>query len=161
MKVTIKIAIVILAFSFIATSYCQSRSFAITIAAPQDIVKMGAAVQVDITFKNISDQDLPVFIPFDETGIAMAFDIDVRDNTGAPAHETAIGLHVHQKTRKPVIISGPTKVIPPGGEIERSTNLAKVFDLSKHGTYSIQVTKVDPNHKSIVKSNTITIAITP
>lgn len=57
--------------------------------------------------------------------------------------------------------SGLGTVIPPNKSITEFINLAKWFDLSKAGEYTLQVNKRDPISKVIVESNKVTIKVVP
>jgi hypothetical protein len=151
----------VVASTFIVTGHCQTGSFGISITISQNTIRTGANLQLQIKVKNISDHDLSLFVPFDETGIAQMFDVNVRDSAGASVPETAVGMHVHGKTAEPPLISGPVKTISPGKEIDRNTDLTRIFDLAKPGTYTVQVTRMDFDQKVLVKSNIITITVTP
>lgn len=155
-------ALFLLVFSVLLTGNAQSGSFAISIAIANNRISSGTTEEdLQINLTNISSHDLSIYSPFAETGIAQMFDIDVRDSTGASAQETSLGMYVHGKTSKQKMTSGPTQLISSGKTLARSTNLAAIFDLTKPGTYMVQVTRSDRDRKVLVKSNVITITVTP
>jgi hypothetical protein len=67
----------------------------------------------------------------------------------------------------PTILSGPRLssrfgfFVEPGKDNKESLPIDKQFDLTKPGRYSLQVEKEDRTTKTVVKSNTLVLTITP
>jgi hypothetical protein len=148
--------------------------FSVTISTPGSEVKIGSTVELTITTKNISAQNIyHGFVAGGPPGRSV--DIDLRDSGGNPVLETPYGRKAHGKDRKPW--SGSSFVervlVKPGETFDEKVDLSKEYDLSRAGTYTIQVQRSDlvsneqlKSHAKMgigntVKSNTITITMTP
>jgi hypothetical protein len=44
---------------------------------------------------------------------------------------------------------------------EHHLNMLEFYDIHEPGTYTIQVAHLDPESNTVVKSNTITVTVTP
>ena len=129
----------------------------IGISAPQDTVQSGSEVQIEVTITNTSDQNLR-YRPLSWPDVKE----DVRDSQGRPAPETAYGRELHARHIRPTAGSFPgTRILEPGDNVRYRYPLTVIYDLSRPDTYTVQVQRQDPVTKTIVKSNTITVTVTP
>ena len=156
-----KIASTALICGSVFAAYGQHRDFSISIATAQTSFGAGKDIPIDISVNNISDHQIPIFVSPGESGIALAFEITVFDETGSRVTETVEGKNAHGKTNVPRTISGGTVMIPVGGNYKSTTHINKIFDLTKSGTYTVEVQKLDKTNKVLIKSNVLTITITP
>lgn len=156
-----KLAVFALMSGCSAVSYGQQAEFTLCIATPQTTVKTGADIPIEIKLRNISDHTIPIFVSPGESGIGLAFDVSVLNENGAKVPETPAGLQAHGKTNRPNTISGGTMVIAVGGEKKYITHISKIFDISAPGQYTVQVQKLDKANKIVVKSNTLTLTVSP
>lgn len=159
MGIVAKVAIFAFMSGSAAMSYAQNAEFALCISTPQTTVKSGADIPVDIKIRNISNHGIPIFVSPGESGIALAFDVIVLDDTGAKVAETAAGLQAHGKTNRPNMISGGTMRIAVGGNREYTTHIDKIFNISISGQYTVQVQKLDKVSNIVVKSNILSFTV--
>jgi hypothetical protein len=148
--------------------------FSVTISTPGSEVKTGSVVELTVTTKNISAQNIyHGFVAGGPPGRSV--EIDLRDSGGNPVLETPYGRKAHGKDRRPW--SGSSFVervlLKPGETFDEKVDLSKEYDLSRAGTYTIQVQRSDlvsdeqlKSHSKMgiantVKSNKITITVTP
>src|SRR5258706_741466 len=137
----------------------EKPPFTITISTPQVTVKAGLDVRLKVTMMNTSDRDINYTV-----GTGPIIDIDIRDAGGKPLSETPDGRKIHGTDRK---VAGPgsgTVVrvpLKPGETLDGESILNQEYDLSIPGKYTIQAVRADPISKNVVKSNTITVTVTP
>ena len=51
--------------------------------------------------------------------------------------------------------------VKPGATFEDHVDLTSIYDLSQPGKYTVQVQRTDAVSKTLVKSNTVTVTVTP
>jgi hypothetical protein len=152
----------------------------ITISAPMTTVKAGAAVPLRLTLTNTSDSPLGVQafgVEAPPYGVVRLRDLDIqiRDSDGKPVAETQFGKLIHGRYVPPREVKpdhsrplrpGPggsralASVIEPGQTLIEESDLAKEFDLSMPGEYTVQGMRRDKAGK-LVESNVIRLTITP
>jgi hypothetical protein len=144
---------VILALTCLVYGQNQKPSFAISIKAPQNVVREGAKAIIEITVSNISDH----VVRFSGEGGspdwgAFDFGFDVRDSSGSRPLETNYFKAAQGEEQGPgpqVTLDGgglPNVMIIPldGGEsgadlpMNTRTDLARLFKLTP-GTYTVQI----------------------
>ena len=139
-----------------------SKSPAVSLVAslPQDSVKAGSPVVVQITITNRRKSEISL-----DRNWMMAF--DVRDNQGAQPLTRRGEILIQHAPRKP----GEVLDLPTGGgpylqlsskeTVNVSQAIPDLFDLSQPGTYTIQVHVPDPAGDGVVRSNTVSVTIVP
>lgn len=123
----------------------------LSIRAKESSVKSGAAIWVDVTLENKSDQDLLVFrvlTSVDDDQGGWLYNADVQNEKGQKPPRTKF---------KTGIGSGASIPLQPGKTITDRINICKLYDVSQPGKYSIQVYRPDGS----LRSNTITVTVTP
>ena len=141
----------------------QRPPFTLTISAAKTSVPVGSPMTLIAEMKNVSDKDI-------FTGITMTGDrvqlhhIDIRvlDKDGKPVPETEHGMLIHGRHPRGSTVINHAFSIPvaPGESTPEDYDLAKEFELTKPGTYSVQAQRLDYASQILVKSNTITFTIT-
>jgi hypothetical protein len=129
--------------------------FSIVIRAPKTVVRAGMPVEIRIRMTNRSDREI-VPLAFYSLGADIAYKYEVRDKSGK---------HVANKTIfHPIYASGFDRSLKRGESADEESSLVSdVRDMSAPGQYTIQVSRtVSENPKDgIVRSNTITVTVTP
>jgi hypothetical protein len=153
------LAVIPLASKTTAQVASEKPPFTITISTPQATVKAGLDVKVEATMTNTSDQDVSYAV-----GVGPIINVDVRDAEGKPVSETPEGRKIHGTDRR----DGPGGVLTviriplkPGKTLAGESILSKEYDLSKPGKYTVQAHRFDGVSMTMVKSNTITLTVTP
>jgi hypothetical protein len=131
-------------------------TFSLTISTPQNTVRVGSDVKLEITMTNTSDQD--IFYGADLGGKVQPFAVDVRDTSGNLVPKRP------RKDKEPR--GGSFLLIPihPAKSIKREWILNKDFDISKPGRYTVQAKReAGATNSGVlhVKSNRITITVVP
>lgn len=131
--------------------------FSLTIETKKSTVKAGSAVWVEVKMENKSDHDLSVYraISGDLDQCGWVYRVHIRDTKGVEPSQT--------KFAQSVGVGGSGGYIPlrPEKTITDRCNVAKLYDLSRPGKYTIQVERLDEQSKAFVESNTITVTVTP
>lgn len=161
-------------------------SFSLAISTSSDVVKAGSEVRVKISLVNRSDHDIGLNVERTcPCGEAHA-NIEVQDEKGVRAPLTRRG-HIMRGEAVDSVAEGPTGTqtgnaaqpapgrveddlvvgsdffytLQPGKALNDVILANKLYDLSKPGKYSIQVSRFDPESKTTVTSNTITVTVVP
>lgn len=142
--------------------------FSVTISAPQ-AVKVGSAAILNIAVTNTSSTTTPFSSGYGEDQGEFGCDFSVLTAEGKPAPETRYMKAVEGKDQGP----GPQLVIStrslstrlaPGESMKFRADLNKLFDLEP-GKYTVQLSRFESawegRPEAVVKSNTITITVTP
>jgi len=140
-------------------SHAPEQSLKITIAAAQNSVMAGEPIKIAVTMKNISDHDIKLVAMGSNSTAELNYEIIARDKNGEMLNETIYGKGLKGG------VAGSRKLftLKPGAEITETSNINKLYDMSMPGEYVIQVEKELPasEGKGTVKSNTITVTVTP
>jgi len=117
--------------------------------------RVGYPVEVTILLTNTSDRDMSGAVA-DQMGLASGYKYDVRDEDGNPVKRQQWQGPVIGRTRD----SGPVR---PGETRTQRSEITSAYDLSKPGTYTIQVSRPvsDEPGAALVKSNAVTVTILP
>lgn len=144
----------------------KNPTISVTITAISDVVKLGSEVRIKVTVTNKSDRDKWLGTSSGKSQGEVLNLVDVRDEQGnAPTrtkyHRVLRGENAGdhpQEVMKRDVVGSLTK---PGESVTEEIILNKLYDLNKSGKYEIQVEHEDPETKALVKSNTITVTVTP
>jgi hypothetical protein len=143
----------------------SASDFSMTIQTVSRTIKAGAPVWVDVTESNNSDkiQLFPrpnatdrggnVFITdvWDSKSLRCAESTFYRKFQG---HLTPEEMHEEMTSTDLGMYGGNVPLVKPGGAVEYQMDIGRLYDLSKPGTYTIQVQRP-------VQSNKITVTVTP
>jgi Carboxypeptidase regulatory-like domain len=140
-------------------SHALEQSLKITIAAAQSNVMAGDPIKIAIRMKNISDHDITMVAVGGNTQAELNYEIIARVKNGEMLNETIYGKGLKGG------VAGSRKLftLKPGAEITETSDINKLYDMSMPGEYVIQVEKELPasEGKGTIKSNTITVTVTP
>src|SRR5215475_1002556 len=136
-------------------SHAQEQSLKITIVAAQNGVKAGDPIEITVTMKNMSDHDITMGKLVSNTHAELNNEIIVRDKNGEMPNETRYKKGI----KEGVAGSRRRFTLKPGEEITETSNINKLYDLSRPGEYTVQVEKELPASevKGTIKSNTIAV----
>ena len=149
-----------------ANSARPGPSTSLSIGAVQDSVKVGSPVALKVICKNTSNHDIKVVTEIHNYHLK----VDVRDAKGNLVPDTPLGsiwnghgepdmARITPEDLKGNAVYGTLK---PGESSISELNVAKRYELSRPGKYTIQVQIADFEDPSrLVKSNTITVTLIP
>jgi hypothetical protein len=141
----------------------QRPRFTLTITAAKSSVPVGSPMALVAEMKNVSDRNIYTGVVVTGDGVQLHH-IDIRflDKDGKPVPETDHGMLIHfRHPRGSTMINHAFSMpVPPGESATEDFDLAKEFDLTKPGEYSVQAQRLDYPTQTLVKSNTMTFTIT-
>ena len=154
------------------TSAQQRPAYTVTVFASPTVVKAGSDVKLTITIKNVSDATIYHIVISGKPG--RNWWILVRDNQGKSVYETSNGRKIHgndpsQHPWSGSVFSGRYP-IKSAETFQQTIDLSNEYDLTKPGTYSIQVMRSDVfteddikmgKSGTPVKSNIVTLDVRP
>jgi hypothetical protein len=139
----------------------------LTISAPRDSAKVGSDVLVNIALANITKHIVYVGLVLLDNGAECEYTVDARDLKGNLApyakHGRALrGVPLKGEVREHLCadFSGFPKELQPGETQDDAILASGIYDLTKPGKYTIQVSRTYGEAKTVVKSNTITLTVT-
>jgi hypothetical protein len=138
--------------------------YSITISTQHSTVKVGSPIVLRIITKNVSDHVINrILISGSGTEKLSKFRIDLRDESGNLVKETPYGRTVHgtvpDRPHGGSMIIGE-EPLDPGQTLDQELDLSKEYDLSRPGTYTVRLRRLDFHVKDI-NSNAVSITVTP
>ena len=154
----------ILAIQSAGTPPSTRPSISVTISTPSAVVKLGSELAIKMVITNKSDHEMLLGKPAGKPGQGEFLNlIEVRDE-----HGNAVGkTKYYRQIRGEEFVDGGISVsvssfrVKPGESVEEEVLVNKLYNIDKAGKYTIQVQHDDPETKALVKSNTITVIVTP
>jgi hypothetical protein len=149
-----------------------SAPLSLSIKADSDAARPNLPVDVLVDTKNVSTHSIVLRRQEraqDPAMLGSVFRIDVLDSQGNAPIETGLSQSTNNRADTPpdsaLMISaraaGTVLSIGPGEVWRNTIRVSDLYDLSKPGQYTIQVRRWDDETKTWVKSNTITVTVTP
>lgn len=167
----IKIRILLLAVLFTAVSAGavgaagrgrnQGPPASLKIRTTAKVLKAGSLVSVDVELTNTSKRKLWIYRP-----AVLAFQVDLRGPQGKPVRfgysedvrekngRRGIRLHTYAGSVWHILLV-------PGQALNDSLEISSYYDLRKPGKYTLRFLWKDPQTDWVVKSNTVTLTVTP
>jgi hypothetical protein len=156
--------------NIITVTVTQARPFVLRIAGYSDgefgpddrlAAKAGANIGINIEKKNVSKLEIDCSSAMNNlTGVDDRYQYDIRDSSGTPVGKRAI-----EERSFPYSRGGDRTAPCKPGESAWSNNvtLTRLYDLSRPGVYTIQVSRPisDNPTDGAVKSNKIAVTVTP
>jgi len=142
-----------------ASAQSSQPPFSISITAEKPEIKAGSDVYIKIQMTNTANHAVDC-TRAPSNGSDRAYQYEVREIGGAPPSKVArphpeIGETFH---------SWPCVLNPGESTTMDDSLISKLYDLSRPGKYSIRASRFisgDRKENGVVKSNTITITVTP
>ena len=142
----------------------QKASFTMSISLVHGTVKPGSEVPVTVEATNTSAGPFDFIIA---RGGASLYTIQVFDSAGKAVPLTPFGAalqrgrYLHEEGKPPRVLVGSAggHTIAPGETAKDMVDLDERFDLSKPGSYTVQLERLDPATKLTVKSNIVTLTV--
>jgi hypothetical protein len=130
--------------------------FSITIRAEKPVVRAGSDIWIKIQMTNMSNHDVDCSSAY-VNGIDRRYQYDIRDGGGSSMKKTS---------EHPELVPGQFQLctLKPGeSTTSRDSRISWLHDLSRPGKYLVYVSRgvSDDEKDGFVKSNTITITVTP
>jgi hypothetical protein len=147
---------------------CAEPEVSLTVSVSQTTFKAGSEIAAKIVLWNKSTQAIPVAVDF-YPGAEADYRAEVLGSDGKPAPRTEYGRKFalggfNSSVGNAVLGPLGSKALfdePDGDKITSTMVINKLFDLSKPGKYSVQVSREVGKANTLVKSNIITVTIAP
>lgn len=145
-------------------------AFSLSLSAKQAQIKVGELIQLVVLLKNTSGNVIQDYVTHSKLGsVGYGFFMTILDGNGnSPAmtkyYRHQIGQYLPGEQEKDVNdVGGRIDFFPlqPGESVERDVNVQRFYDIEQPGKYQIWVEKIDEKSQIRVKSNTITVTVTP
>jgi len=150
------------------SSQKATPSISIGITVSQSVVAAGTSVELHILVTNVSKGLIHMSRNNGKDSATLSFyTADLRDTKGSVPPETTFNRklrgEVHSTPENGGIITGSPIIFPlqPGETLKDDMILNDLFDLKVPGKYTVQIQHEDPVTHNPVKSNIITLTITP
>jgi hypothetical protein len=126
------------------------------------VVKASTNVLIDVVLTNVSGHDPGIS---DCILQELNYHIEVSKEDGKSAQLTSFGhqLYVKPIDQSPLMskMSRAVELLKPGQTVKPTLLASRVYDLSQSGVYKLQVERRIPFTDTFVKSNVITVTVTP
>ena len=132
----------------------QGSPFSLTLQAVNATVQQGAPILVELTTTNNLSQPLKL----GKSNPGSEYQMDVRDAQGQPVAQTAL----YKDLQNPqYVFRLTTQILKPQESAKEQVDIGKFFDLTKPGTYSVQIQRLVPRQygSGTVKSNIVKLTI--
>jgi hypothetical protein len=144
----------------VKTAQSAKPSFSITVSTKQEVIKIGSRCTIAISVKNIADHEITTGRILGE----LPFEMNVKDEEGKARPESTLRK---EKRRLRNADPGGCEMslvferIKPGESTLEGADVNEHYDITKAGKYTIQVHRLDPDSQTEVRSNIITVTVTP
>jgi hypothetical protein len=150
--------ILALAILCVGAARADVLPFSIAINAPANRIKSGDDLPMTVVLRNMSSQKSIIHTSLGKTNAEIEYDIRVKHADGTAVPKTPYEQNLEAKGTRG---SAGLCILNPGDTCEERTNVANLYDLTKPGTYVIQVGRTPGDGSAVVTSNTITVQVTP
>jgi hypothetical protein len=130
-------------------------SFTLTISTDEDTARAGDKIPLLTDVTNTSDHEIVY-----DTAMSK-LDIQVRDAQGSLAALTEGGREFRRQFGTGGSLYNLQHIKPGATVHTRVPGVQELYDMRRPGDYTIQVSQFDGETKTWVKSNTITVTVTP
>jgi acetyl esterase/lipase len=142
----------------IASQTNGNASFLIAISAHGDEVPVGSDAVVAITLRNLSDHQILFSHRPGTNNPEFSYTIEVRNAAGRMAEETAYGREARERQQTE---DRTVDYVQPGQSVVQTAHIARLVNLSRPGAYRVRVSRRDPESKTVVVSNEVTLNVVP
>jgi hypothetical protein len=147
----------LMVFAAISSGFGQTAKppFTITISADKPTVVAGSHVYIKIKLTNTSDHNVDRSTAY-SNGLDRKYIYDVRDEDGKSVEKPG----EHHELNGVSLAMGE---LAPGDSVDGETRITTLYDLTKPGQYTVQLSRYIGNDEKqgVVQSNTITITVLP
>jgi hypothetical protein len=142
-------------------------SFSVTLSAERREAKVGSPMPLKLTMTNTSEHDLHLSVRILQAKAlnyvpvtVRHIDVELYDSGGNPVPRTDYGKTVRGQCGE-CGGGGTRDDLKPGESLNEEADLTKEFDIKKPGSYTVRAQRMDEDNKLQVKSDLITLTLTP
>jgi len=146
-------------------STSPAPTFSIEVAPPVGPIRLGVPLNVIVTVTNISDKDIYWVADFGKDTIYKAFAfLLVKD--GREVETTFFHRKITGRTRAddPLEVEHSNLMPfphPPGKMFTMTIDLTRLYKITEPGLYTLDVSRIDDDSKTTVRSKTLTLKVVP
>jgi hypothetical protein len=136
-------------------------AISISISTPHTTVHIGEAITIRVELKNTSKGEIKVASVVNHEQAELNYQMVMLDSAGHPVPLTNWGKAVAK--RQVIIVSLVVLPLAPGKTWVETTELTKLFEITKPGTYTVRAGRKWPETKTgkMEWSNALTLTVTP
>ncbi|MHB8410922.1 MAG: hypothetical protein ACYDDI_03130 [Candidatus Acidiferrales bacterium] len=139
-----------------------SAPLSLTISGAKATAKAGSTVQIDVVARNISGHDILLQMYYLHPYVEITGRVNIVNRNGENVSETEFG---REALGHPATAAVNGKLVDIALKTDKSfmyqLNIDELYDLSRAGKYTVQMERFDEGSKTFVKSNKITVTVTP
>lgn len=141
-------------------AHASPSAISVSISAPNTTVHIGQPIPIRVETKNTSNNEVRIVKVVGQGQAELNYQVVVLDAAGRPVPQTTYGKAV--TNREILVTSRVVLSLPPTKTSAQTTDLAKMFEITSPGTYTVRVGRTWPETKAgkMVWSNTLTLTIT-
>lgn len=137
----------------------SGQAISVSISTANTTVHLGQPIPIQIQLKNTSKSEVRFGKVLGHGHAELDYQIALLDSAGHPVPQTKYGNAA--ANRQVVIFSQEFLPLAPAETTVHRTELTKLFNITKPGTYTVRVGRTwPPKSKNIVWSNSLTITVT-
>ena len=134
-------------------------SISVSISTPNTTVRVGQPIPIRIDLKNTSNSEVRIGRVTSHGQAELDYEVVLLDSAGHPVPQTKYGDAA--ANRQVIIVSRELSPVAPAETTVQRTELTKLFNITKPGTYTVRVGRRWPPMKGKIEwSNTLTLTIT-
>ena len=148
------------------SSNTASAGYSLTIANPSEQVHLNSPMNIAITVKNVSNDDIYWRAELGNSAY-YAFHFSLRTD-GREVATTRFQRMIRNEPRpddQPETTKGSgssiVSALEPGKSFTLTVDLAKHYKITEPGQYTLQVSRTEEDNKAVVHSNKVTLTILP
>jgi len=167
----LRVVLVVAACAFPNAQGQESKvaPFSLTIHLQEPKVKVGSPIWVNATIENKSDHEISIWIDNASDQGGFVYKVEAWDDKGSIVGKTKFGRRIQnedtaeERGRENYIIvdSGGEVGLKPKETRTDRVDVAKICVLTRPGTYTVQLRRFDQESMTVVKSNKVTVTVTP
>ena len=161
MRIPRLLALVIIGLTplLVGSSPNTKPPFALSIRPLQTSVSAGSEVRIEIALTNIADHEIGIL----RSAAEADYLVEVRDEQGKMAPDTEFGRRRKAPGSISVSTATPLYMLKPREVLKDEIVVNRFHDMSVPARYAISVTRAIPEElgSGVVKSNTVTVTVTP
>lgn len=136
-------------------------SFSITISAKTSL-KAGSPLQVAVVIRNISGHDMLLQTEYIRPFVEVTDRVSVTETSGATINETKFGKKVMGHDGAGAFTGKVVRTpLLPDQSFKYQLDISELYDLNRPGRYNIRIERFDDISRTFVKSNAVTVIVTP
>jgi hypothetical protein len=138
--------------------------YTITVAPPAGPIRLGSSIKIDITVKNVSGGDI-YWRSYRPDTAYRAFRFMLKKD-GPEVETTFLHRMITNRLRQndPSIGTAGSSIVssvPPGAAFVINVDLKQLYEITEAGQYTLDISRIEEDNKTIVHANTMVLKVEP